>query len=1164
MIEKIVAMKGMVLTVEEFVKDDGSVEISILMENPKPCLLHWGVRQGNQARWQSPPRSAWPEGTRPYDRLAVQTPFAGQNGRREIKIELDRTMAFSSIDFVLFFPEEGRWDNNNGRDYRIIIPKSETPAATPAQAFSDELPKGQVCYEHTFEVEPERRLAATVIRDANRYHVLLATDLPGPLLLHWGVTSGSRREWGRPSAASLPPETVLFQEKAAQTPFASGAGGCRLEVEFDQQQAPAGMVFVLKQLATGRWLKDRGGNFYVPILGSRDDISATLADAHLARLADEIIEREMSGNSWTLMHRFNLCYDLLDRVRNNPEGLALIYVWLRFSAIRQLDWQRNYNTKPRELSHALDRLTLKLADLYLQEPADREGIRLIMTTLGRGTNGQEVRDEILRIMHRHHIKEVSGHFLEEWHQKLHNNTTPDDVVMCEAYLGFLNSNGNLEEFYRILKAGGVTRERLQSYERPIMSHPDFVPHLRDALIPDFEHFLGILKAVHSGTDLGTAIHSARYLFDAGMHGLADFVWQHRDDYSLPASQMVGRIAELRSRVRRLLEENRNGARDLLFLDLALEQFSRILVERNLSSQANGDELVDLIPGVLENLCLSRSDEELRRCLHHWQRLQGLPRFDREWSLQAKAVLDRLGRVLGDFIDRYYTILQPKAAFLGGAINAASWTVDLFSEEVIRGQLEFALSAVLRRLDPILRQHAHLGDWQVISPGAAAGYMETAPHLKSVQGRQFPRPTVVVAEKVGGDEEIPEGVTAVITPDAVDIVSHVSVRARNAGLLFATCFDPETITRLQAYAGNLVALRMTPSGDVVFKEGPGEAVVARTRSLPVRPPLVRPMFTKYTIAAEDFNDRQVGGKSNNIRRLLGNLPKWVGLPRSVALPFGVFEKVLADERNREVRERYEDLSRSADDRAEEQREALLAELRATILGLQPPPELASSLQAVMQRAGLPWPEKWDDAWTCIKRVWASKWNERAYLSRKARGVPHEDLLMAVLIQEVIEADYSFVIHTVNPLTGNRDEIFAEVVLGLGEALVGNYPGRALSFTSRKGEHEPQILTFPSKSLGLYGGGMIFRSDSNGEDLAGFAGAGLYDSFIMPPPRKVPLDYTDELLCWNEQFRKNLLVSIAVIGTMVERVLDLPQDIEGAYSKGQYFVVQTRPQVGLEKA
>jgi alpha-glucan, water dikinase len=1161
--EMIVAASGIPLTIEARVKEDGSVEISFLMESPEPCLLHWGLCRNNQARWQLPPRSIWPEGTQPYDRLAAQTPFAVLNGQSRITISLDSTMGFYSLDFVLFFPGADRWDNNRGRNYRVLIPKPQEPARTPSQVFTAEFKKDQIIYQQSFKVEPDCRLSVAVSRDESRLHVFLSTDLPGRLLLHWGITAGSRREWGSPPMAMLPPGTLLFQEKAAQTPFVSDAGGNRLELSFDQAEAPPGIVFVLKQVDPERWVRDRGGNFMVPLAEIRD-ASATLTDARLARLADQIIERETSGSSWTLMHRFNLCYDLLDEVRRNAEGLALIYVWFRFSAIRQLDWQRNYNTKPRELSHALDRLTLKLTDHYVNEPEDREWVRLIMSTVGRGSNGQEVRDEILRIMHRHHIKEVSGHFLEEWHQKLHNNTTPDDVVICEAYLGFLRSDGNLEVFYRILGAGGVTRERLQGFDRPIRSHPDFVPYLKDALIPDFEHFLGILKAVHSGTDLGTAIHSARYLFDGETHGLADFLWQHRDDPGITAGQMAARIAGLRSRLKGMLEAGGNGARDLLFLDLALEIFCRILVERNLSSHTSGDEMADLISGVLDNLALSRADEELARCLRHWRRLQSIPRFDREWSLRAKAVLDRLARLVGEFIDRTYSILQPKALFLGGAFDAAPWTVNLFSEEVIRGHLVFALSASFRRLDPILRKQADLGSWQVISPGSTRGEVETVPHLQSVQGRQFAHPTVVVAEKVGGDEEIPEGVTAVITPDAVDIVSHVAVRARNAGMLFATCFDPETLTVLQGFAGRRVSLEMMPSGDVVFEEDSGPAEVAKSRIAAVQPSFHRPAFTHYAIGAEDFNDRQLGGKSNNIRRLFRNLPKWVGLPRSVALPFGVFEKVLEEEPNREVREGYQELCGRADAMAENQREDLLQELKTTILDLKAPPELTSSLHSVMQQAGLSWPGKWDEAWSCIKRVWASKWNERAYLSRKARGIPHDHLLMAVLIQEVMEADYSFVIHTVNPFTGNRDEIYAEVVLGLGEALVGNYPGRALSFTSRKGEHQPKVLSFPSKSVGLYGGGLIFRSDSNGEDLAGFAGAGLYDSFLLPPSRKVSLDYTEEPLSWDDDFRRNLLVSIAVIGTVVERVLDFPQDIEGVYRGGQYWVVQTRPQVGLEGA
>lgn len=44
--------------------------------------------------------------------------------------------------------------------------------------------------------------------------------------------------------------------------------------------------------------------------------------------------------------------------------------------------------------------------------------------------------------------------------------------------------------------------------------------------------------------------------------------------------------------------------------------------------------------------------------------------------------------------------------------------------------------------------------------------------------------------------------------------------------------------------------------------------------------------------------------------------------------------------------------------------------------------------------------------------------------------------------------------------------------------------------------PQLLGYPSKSVALtVPETLIFRSDSNGEDLEGYAGAGLYDSVTM---------------------------------------------------------------------
>lgn len=52
----------------------------------------------------------------------------------------------------------------------------------------------------------------------------------------------------------------------------------------------------------------------------------------------------------------------------------------------------------------------------------------------------------------------------------------------------------------------------------------------------------------------------------------------------------------------------------------------------------------------------------------------------------------------------------------------------------------------------------------------------------------------------GEEEIPEGVVGLLTPDAPDVLSHVSVRARNMHVLFATCHDEEPLQQIKDMRG----------------------------------------------------------------------------------------------------------------------------------------------------------------------------------------------------------------------------------------------------------------------------------------------------------------------------------------------------------------------------
>jgi alpha-glucan,water dikinase len=285
--------------------------------------------------------------------------------------------------------------------------------------------------------------------------------------------------------------------------------------------------------------------------------------------------------------------------------------------------------------------------------------------------------------------------------------------------------------------------------------------------------------------------------------------------------------------------------------------------------------------------------------------------------------------------------------------------------------------------------------------------------------------------------------------------------------------------------------------------------------------------------------------------------------SAALPFGVFDELLKDPCNAMPAAELQALFTSAG--VGQLSAAQLEQARAIAMRVRPTNTARAAIEAAMACAGLPVPAdegRWGAAFSAIARVWASKWNERAYVSCRKAGIDHSLLQMAVLIQEVVQPQYAFVLHTVNPVTGDAGEIYGELVCGLGETLVGNYPGRALSFSAPKSDlRSPRTLGFPSKAVALLcPETLIFRSDSNGEDLEGYAGAGLYDSVTMDAAYEARVDYSRDAIVLDATFRRDMLARIVQVGAAVEEALGVPQDIEGVVREdGAIFVVQTRPQV-----
>jgi alpha-glucan,water dikinase len=132
-------------------------------------------------------------------------------------------------------------------------------------------------------------------------------------------------------------------------------------------------------------------------------------------------------------------------------------------------------------------------------------------------------------------------------------------------------------------------------------------------------------------------------------------------------------------------------------------------------------------------------------------------------------------------------------YLGTEFKAADYTVNLFSEELIRGSLFFTLSMVVKKIDSQIRQLANLGDWLLISRGGGScqGELTFSPTLLEKMDEIYQKPTILIVDKITGEEEVPEGVVGIILncpTDYPDVLAHVSVRARNLKVILAVNFS----------------------------------------------------------------------------------------------------------------------------------------------------------------------------------------------------------------------------------------------------------------------------------------------------------------------------------------------------------------------------------------
>jgi len=165
---------------------------------------------------------------------------------------------------------------------------------------------------------------------------------------------------------------------------------------------------------------------------------------------------------------------------------------------------------------------------------------------------------------------------------------------------------------------------------------------------------------------------------------------------------------------------------------------------------------------------------------------------------------------------------------------------------------------------------------------------------------------------------------------------------------------------------------------------------------------------------------------------------------------------------------------------------------------------------------------------VKRCWASLWTDRAISYRERQGFRHEDVLLAVVVQEMFPSEVAGVMFTANPVTSNPREIFVNTGWGLGEAVVS---GRVNPDQYIVGKDSLAIL---QKSIQEKSVMTVRREDGQGS---------------------VDVAVPEELRCV-ETLTDDRIKELAAIGLRIEDHYGFPQDIEWGYSKGRFAILQSR--------
>uniref|UniRef100_A0ACD6A9N6 Uncharacterized protein n=1 Tax=Avena sativa TaxID=4498 RepID=A0ACD6A9N6_AVESA len=571
-----------------------------------------------------------------------------------------------------------------------------------------------------------------------------------------------------------------------------------------------------------------------------------------------------------------------------------------------------------------------------------------------------------------------------------------------------------------------------------------------------------------------------------------------------------------------------------------------------------------------------------------------------WALRLKATLDRARRLTEEYSEALLSIFPENVKVLGKALGIPENSVRTYTEAEIRAGVIFQVSKLCTVLLKAVRAVIGLSGWDVLVPGVARGALIQVERIipgslpSSIKG-----PVVLLVNKADGDEEVKaagDNIVGVILLQELPHLSHLGVRARQEKVVFVTCEDDERIADLRLLEGKHVRLGAS-SNDVdlsvvsaenaseVSSEPSGTEKPSNEFSLPlvtdkssyISEPKSYTSGENVNSSVLELSEASIessGAKAKSCGTLsvlasLSNevyndqgIPAAFNVPCGAVIPFGSMEDALQKTGSLES---YTSLLERIETAGIENGEldGLSSDLQATVSLLSPTEETIKSLKTIFAEdarlivrssanvedlAGMSAAGLYESIpnvslsnitafGSAVARVWASLYTRRAILSRRVAGVPQRDAKMAILVQEMLEPELSFVLHTVSPSDHDTKVVEAEVAPGLGETLASGTRGTPWRLSCDKFDTNVTTLAFANFSEEML---VLNSGPADGEVV------------------RLIVDYSKKPLSVDSTFRKQFGQRLAAIGQYLEQQFESAQDVEGCMVGKDIYIVQSRPQ------